>query len=57
MYLADLRAEANGDLTDELVFENAIRSFAAIFQVSPEAMRIRCEGMGFLLRRKEAMLF
>ena len=57
MCLADLRAEANGDITDELVLENAIRSFAATFQVSPEAMRIRCEGMGFLLRKKEAMLF
>jgi hypothetical protein len=57
MYLADIRAEANGDITDELVLENAIRPFAATFQVSPEAMRIRCEGMGFLLRKKEAMLF
>jgi IrrE N-terminal-like domain len=57
MYLADLRAEANGDVSDELVLENAVRPFAATFQVSPEAMRIRCEGMGFLLRKKEAMLF
>jgi hypothetical protein len=57
MYLADLRAEVSGDISDELVLENAVRPFAATFQVSPEAMRIRCEGMGFLLRRKEALLF
>lgn len=57
MYLADLRAEANGDFSDELVLENAVRPFAATFQVSAEAMRIRCEGMGLLLRKKEASLF
>ena len=57
MYLADLRAAANGDISDELVLENGVRPFAATFQVSPKAMRIRCEGMGFLLRKKEATLF
>jgi hypothetical protein len=57
MYLTDLRAEADESITDELVLEIAVRPFAATFQVSPEAMRIRCEGMGFLLRKKEAMLF
>jgi hypothetical protein len=57
MYLADVRAEANRDITDELVLENAIRPFAAIFQVSCEAMRIRSEGMGFLMRAREPSLF
>jgi hypothetical protein len=57
MYLPDLRAEATGDITDELLLENAVRPIAATFQVSAKAMRIRCEGMGFLLRKKEALLF
>jgi Zn-dependent peptidase ImmA (M78 family) len=57
IYLADLRAEVSGDITDELILDNAVRPLAATFQVSPEAMRIRCEGMGFLLRKKESLLF
>lgn len=57
IYLPDLRSEAGSDIPDDLVLENAVRPFAATFQVSPEAMRIRCEGMGFLLRKKEALLF
>ena len=57
IYLTDLRAEAGANVTDDIVFENAIRPFAATFEVSAEAMRIRCEGMGLLLRKKEAMLF
>lgn len=57
MYLPDLRVAGNGELTDELIFENVVRPLAATFHVSPEAMRIRCEGMGFLLRKREALLF
>jgi hypothetical protein len=57
IYLADLRAEVNGDITEELILESAVRPLAATFQVSPEAVRIRCEGMGLLLRKNEALLF
>jgi hypothetical protein len=57
LYLSDVRAEVNGDIPDERVFEGAVRPFAATFQVSPEAMRIRCEGLGFLVREKRTLLF
>jgi hypothetical protein len=57
MYLADLRAQVSGDIKDEMVLENAVRPFACTFRVSPEAMRIRGEQIGFLLRKKEALLF
>lgn len=57
IYLTDLRAEQGGDGTDEMVMENAVRPLAGKFQVSPEAMRIRAEGMGLLLRKREATLF
>jgi len=55
--LPDLREETGNDGTDEMVLESAVRPFAGKFQVSPEAMRIRCEGMGLLLRKKEPSLF
>jgi len=57
MYLADLRGERCDHSTDEMFLEDAVRPLAVIFQVSPEAMRIRSEGMGLLLRKKEASLF
>jgi hypothetical protein len=54
IYLPDLRAENGEGGTDEMILENAVRPLAVSFHVSPEAMRIRAEGIGFLLRRKEA---
>ena len=55
--LPDLRGENAEDFTGELIMENAVRPFAVKFQVSPEAMRIRAEQMGLLLRKKAALLF
>ena len=43
--------------TDEMIMENAVRPLAGKFQVSPEAMRIRSEGMSLLMRKREASLF
>jgi hypothetical protein len=40
-----------------MVLEHCSRPLAEKFQVSAEAMRIRLEGMGFLLRKKEPSLF
>jgi hypothetical protein len=57
IYLTDLRTENGTAGTDEMVLENAVRPLAVTFQVSPEAMRIRAEGMGLLLRTREATLF
>ncbi|MDP1797945.1 MAG: ImmA/IrrE family metallo-endopeptidase [Planctomycetaceae bacterium] len=57
IYLPDLRAEVGNGGTDEMVLENTVRPLATTFQVSPEAMRIRAEGMGLLVRKKEASLF
>ena len=57
IFLPDLRAENGTDGTDEMVMENAVRPLAGKFQVSAEAMRIRAEGMGLLLRKREASLF
>jgi hypothetical protein len=57
IYLPDLREQIGDAGTDESVLENAIRPFAGEFQVSPEAMRIRAEGIGLLLRKKEPSLF
>jgi len=57
IYLSDLRAEVGNSGTDEMVLENAVRPLATTFQVSPEAMRIRAEGMQLLQRKKEASLF
>lgn len=56
VYLADLRV-AGMDCTDEIILETAVRPLATTFQVSPEAMRIRSEGLGLLLRKKELSLF
>ena len=57
IYLPDLRAANGNDGTDEMLMENAVRPLAGNFQVSSEAMRIRAEGMGLLLRKREATLF
>jgi IrrE N-terminal-like domain len=57
IYMPDLRAERGDHATDEMLLEDAIRQLAVKFQVSPEAMRIRAEGMGLLLRKKEPSLF
>ena len=57
IYLPDLRAENTEGFSDELLMETAVRPFAALFQVSAEAMRIRAEQMGLLLRKREALLF
>ena len=57
IFLPDLRAENGTEGTDEMVMENAVRPLAGKFQVSAEAMRIRAEGMGLLLRKREASLF
>lgn len=57
IYLTDLRAGTSRKVPDDLMLENAVRPLAETFEVSPEAMRIRCEGMGLLLRKKEALLF
>lgn len=57
VYLADLRAQITDHATDEILLENAVRPLAGQFQVSPEAMRIRLEDLGLLLRKKEASLF
>jgi hypothetical protein len=41
----------------DMILENVIRPFADRFQVSPEAMRIRLEEQGVLLRTKGVSLF
>lgn len=73
VYLDDLRANQQQILTaevlrrggfktgdkaiDNMLLEHAARPLAAGFQVSPDAMRIRLEGMGLLARKKENLLF
>ena len=42
---------------DNLLLEHAARPLATKFEVSPEAMRIRLEGIGLLLRKRERFLF
>ena len=42
---------------DDILLEHTSRPLADKFQVSAEAMRIRLENMGLLLRKKEASLF
>jgi len=42
---------------DDMVLEHLARPLAERFQVSAEAMRIRLENMGLLLRKKEPTLF
>lgn len=56
IYLADLRSKS-AEGSDQALMEDAVRPLATKFQVSPEAMRIRAEGMQLLLRKREATLF
>ena len=73
IYLDDLRTKRQQILTAEvlrrggfksgedaethMLLEHASRPLAETFEVSPDAMRIRLEGMGLLLRKKERTLF
>ena len=57
IFLPDLLAENGTNGRDEMIMENAVRPLAGKFQVSPEAMRIRAEGMSLLMRKREASLF
>ena len=73
IYLDDLRAKRQQILTaevlrrggfksgedaeDNMLLEHASRPLAETFEVSPDAMRIRLEGMKLLLRKKEPSLF
>jgi hypothetical protein len=49
--------KSGDDAMDNMLLENAARPLAKIFEVSPDAMRIRLEGMKLLLRKKERTLF
>lgn len=57
IYLPDIRTETGDGPPDDRLLEDAIRPLAVQFEASPEAMRIRAEGMGLLLRNKERLLF
>ncbi len=73
IYLDDLRArqrqiltaevlrrggfKSGDDAIDNMLLEHAARPLAQKFEVSPDAMRIRLEGMSLLLRKKEPTLF
>jgi hypothetical protein len=49
--------KAGDSAIDDMVLEHCSRPLADKFQVSAEAMRIRLEDMGLLLRKREALLF
>ncbi|MFL5330486.1 MAG: ImmA/IrrE family metallo-endopeptidase [Gemmataceae bacterium] len=49
--------KATDNAADDMVLEHCSRPLAEKFQVSAEAMRIRLEGMGLLLRKRVAALF
>lgn len=49
--------KAGDDAADDMVLEHCSRPLADKFHVSAEAMRIRLEGMGLMLRKKEPSLF
>lgn len=73
IYLDDLRAKrqliltaevlrrggfkSGDDAEDNMLLEHVARPLAETFQVSPDAMRIRLEGVKLLLREKERTLF
>jgi hypothetical protein len=73
IYLDDLRAKkqqilaaemlrrsgfkSGDDAIDNMLLEHASRPLAEKFEVSPDAMRIRLEGMKFLCRVREKSLF
>jgi hypothetical protein len=46
-----------GDAIDNTLFECVVRPLAEDFEVSPEAMRIRLEGMKLLCPKREKLLF
>ncbi|GIW90229.1 MAG: hypothetical protein KatS3mg109_0661 [Pirellulaceae bacterium] len=58
---AELMRRHTGKLDNEGIakslLEQAVRPLAKKFEVSAEAMRIRLEGMGLLLRKRETTLF
>jgi Zn-dependent peptidase ImmA (M78 family) len=49
--------KAGDSASDDMVLEHCSRPLADRFQVSAEAMRIRLEDMGFLVRKREVSLF
>lgn len=49
--------KSGDDAIDNMLLEHVARPLAQKFEVSPDAMRIRLEGMTFLLRKKEPTLF
>lgn len=49
--------KASDSAADDMVLEHCSRPLGDKFQVSAEAMRIRLEGMGLLLRKREPSLF
>ena len=49
--------KAADDGLDDTLLEHAARPLADVFEVSPESMRYRLEGMKLLLRKKEPSLF
>jgi hypothetical protein len=49
--------KSGDDAEANMLFEHACRPLAETFEVSPDAMRIRLEGMNLLLRKKEPTLF
>lgn len=73
IYLDDLRAQYQSNMSSKhlcrggsklgddaetkILFEQASRPLAEKFEVSTEAMRIRLESLGFLLRKKVGSLF
>ena len=60
-YHAELKrrgvAKSGPDGVEDMVFENTVRPFADLFEVSAEAMRIRLEKFGLLARTRKASLF
>jgi hypothetical protein len=57
IYLPDLRAKYGDRAADDVLLGDAIRPLAVQFEVSVEAMRIRSEEFGLLLRKKQPSLF
>jgi len=57
LFLQELRANRSDNAPDEVILDKAARPLATAFEVSATAMRIRLEGLGLLLRKKEKLLF
>ena len=49
--------KSGDDAEDKMLLEHASRPLAETFEVSPESMSIRLEGMKLLIRKKERTLF